>query len=278
MKKPVFLLLIPMLVAIFALSSCDSFFSDSLGSSRDYDPAKISLTIENVGDWVRASVGNPPLARAVTIAIMDKIDSIVDEAERAVFLQHAARLAMEASGVGISILQNSGDLLGGFTLEAGPVDLAERMKDLLDSLQSDFENKGGVDTADNLASLVNKGISGEGAPRFDPEFADKLSSADVTEAIIVLLLGEMSKPDNNFHSGNINIANLGLRVGGSPVAVHVVGDGDNPPSENATALAAYLNLITDDSRFANNPFTKAISNVLLTGAEEEEGEEEEDEE
>ena len=262
MKK----IMILAVITLLAFLSCDSFFSDSFGNSREYDHTKIDLTINNVDDWVRATIGNPPLATAVTAAIMQKLQTVTNPAERAIYLEHASRLAMQASGLGNTIIVNAADILGGFVMDAGPQGLMDNLTDLLETLQSDFESKGGVNAANDFAALVNQGIDGQVIPRFNQEFADKVSPSDLTEAVIVLLLAEMANDGNNFSSSNLNISSLGLRTRGNPPAVHVADDGVNPPSQSSIALAAYLNLIAEDGtgKYDNNPFTSAIRNALIT--------------
>ena len=235
-------------ITLLAFSSCDSFFTDSMGNSREYDPANINLTTDNVADWVKATVGNPPLATAVTEALIKKLETDMPSWERAIFLEHAARLAMEASGVGSSLFANAAGLLSEIVSGSSPEDLT----DLLDKL---FD-EGVTEAADNLTKLVIPGISiEERIPTFGPEFVDKITPSSMTEAVIVLVLGEMS---DGFKLSDLN--NLGLVTDGKHIKIREDGP---PPSENAIALAAYINLITDHpDKFGSNFFAAAISDIL----------------
>ena len=258
-------------IIVLSFLSCDSFYGNSLGSSREYDWRQINLTTSNIEEWVRATVGNPPLARAVTDALMEKLNENMSEADRARFLEFAAKLAIEASSLGSSILVNATELLGG--IGSGDDD---SFKDLLNNLQDDFNAGGGQKAAENLANLLLKGINDQGGtPRFNDAYASTASASGVAEAMIVLLLGEMAGSDGQLTINDLgNLATMGLRLvpGENGNEVEVIPDRNPPQSPNAVAVAAYLNLIADDKtgKYKSNPFTSAISTILMTGAKEEE--------
>ena len=259
---------------VLAFLSCDNFYNNSLGSSREYDWKQINLTTSNIEDWVRATVGNPPLARAVTDALLDKLlNENISPQEMAIYLKFAAKLAIEASNLGAAILINATELLGGIGS-----DNAGDFSDMLDNLQDDFNAKGGRRAAELLANLLGKSIDDQsGTPRFDPAYGDKVTASEVSEAMIVLLLGEMASDDDLNINDPSNLATMGLiLVAGDPREVRVIEDRD--PSPNAVAIAAYLNLIASDKtgKFESNPFTYAISTILISGDGEEKGEEDED--
>ena len=260
-------------ITVLAFLSCDNFYSNSLGNSREYDWRQINLTTSNIGDWVRATVGNPPLARAVTEALIEKMNEDLDPDEMAIFMEFAARLAIESSGLGAAILINATELLGGIGTEN-----ADSFTDMLSNLQDDFNAGGGYDAARILALILSRNIDEhEGTPRFNDAYANLATPSAVAEAMIVLLLGEMADVDGELDITNLsNLATMGLTLaqGENGMEVQLVPDMDPPQSPNAVAIAAYLNLIADDDsgKFDGNPFTSAISAILMSGEIKEEDE------
>ena len=259
---------ISLAIAVLVFSSCDDFYSSSMGSSRAYDWEKIDITISNVSDWFQATVGNPPLAEAVMKAINHRLNTVTNPYERAIFLEYASKLAMEASGLGTSILLTATDLLGVFSSDADPEDLVDNVISIFDKLQWDFITRGGAAAAANLAGLVSNGLvpgtnQPGNTPKFDPNYINRVQSSDVAEAVIVLVLGEMSN-NGHFDIDNLDeLENLGLDLTNDiPPLVKVM---DNAyPSEEAIAIAAYLNLIAEHpEKFDDNPITNAIYDTLI---------------
>ena len=259
MKKIAFLTL---LAFVLLLSSCDNFYSNSWGKNRDYDPAKIKVNAANVDEWVRASVGNPALARAVAAAIQRELNRQppLPQNERLKLLQAGVRLAADSSGLGESIFTAGSKTIKDMDFD----DLKEgKIKDLLNDLLDDFNAKDGIGAADAIGAMLGGFIENQDtAPRFEKGVADNFKAGDVAEAILVLVLGELSDgipPDWE----NLDDLNLGISVDDSVDPPQVIVDGD--PSENAIALAAYLNLILDDTtgKYDDNPFTSAIKDAFI---------------
>ena len=246
------------IIAILIFSSCDSFFSESYGSSRDYDWKNINLSTSNVHDWVLASVGNPPLAVAVMRAIMHKLET-APQADRAIYFKYAARIAIEASSLGTALLVNLTELIG-----SGSDDISgdKHFRDMLDKVQEDFIAGGGQEAADMLAQLLLVGVNNQGgAPRFDNQFANSVQPSQVAETLIVLLLGEMADNDNVNSSNIDNLATMGIVKQGGEMKVL------DWASPRAVAIAACLNLIGDDNtgKYDDNPITGAVSDLFRLG-------------
>ena len=263
--------------AIFAIIialtflSCDDFYSSSMGSAREYNWQNINLTTDNVEEWVQATVGNPLLAVAVTLAIQNKLaDPLLPSQDKAIFLLYASRLAMESSGVGTSLLLNATDLLGSFGSDISAEELEATIRDMLGKLQDDFEANNGPEAAKMLAEMAKGSINTpNGIPKFDQIYVNQVEPTDVAEAVIVLLLGEMAE-NNYFDINNLDaLDNLDLVITNSYPPLVKIEDGGSP-SDGAVAIAAYLNLILEDSagKFASNSLTGAIKDVLVTHADE----------
>ena len=257
------------LIIAFAFISCDNFFSDSMGSSRDYNSRNIHLTTGNIGEWAQATVGNPPLARAVMRSLQRRLATATPE-EMAIFLSYASMIAMEASGTGATLLINATDLLGEFIREAGPQELVDNITDIIERMQGDFEKSGGADASREFANTVASGISiQDGTPTFSDAYIDSIQPSDVNDALLVLLLGELTFNDE-FNVGNLsNIDAMGLKTtiettdSGHLQPSVQIKEGENP-SPNAIAIAAYLNIIYHDEtgKFDDNPITKALGLAL----------------
>ena len=263
------------LIIALAFISCDTFFSDSMGSSRDYNSRNIHLTTRNIGEWAQATVGNPPLARAVMRSLQRRLNTATPT-EMAIFLSYASMIAMEGSGVGASLLINSTDLLGEFVSDASPQELVDNMTEIIERLLRDIDGRGGSDASRTFANTVGLGINTEnGIPTFNQAYIDSIQPSDLNDALLVLILGELMDNDD-YNVDNLgNFDALGLRTvieptdsGGLRSSVRVMDDRD--PGPNAIAMAAYLNIIHHDTtgRFDNNPLTSALSNTLGSNSEE----------
>ena len=264
---------IAILAVITALifSSCDDFYSDSMGSSREYDWRNIDVSANNVSDWVLISVGNPALATAVQQAILHRLETVNDSRrDRAILLEYSSRLALESSGVGNSILIRATDMLDIIGSDAELDVLVDSLTEILRKLQEDFKSGGGSEAAQRLAALLKFGINDQtGIPTFDQEYINSIQPSDVTEAIVVLLLGEMTD-NNDYDIDNLyDLKSMGLELTrDDPPKAKVIEDG-NPPSDNAVAIAAYINLMaTNPEKFENSPLTGAINGALVKPAEE----------
>jgi hypothetical protein len=264
-KRQSFLLclfLLPALIFVSVFVSCDSFFSTSWGSERSYDPDKIDLSTGNLDSWIEKSIGNPKLAAAITEKIKQKVASMGNGSERARFQEAGVELAIEASGIGTSILSNAADVLGNIDDRDGD----EAVTEILNNIQSDFSS-GGPQAAANLAEIVNISVDpnskGNGStPKFDPDdsYAKSAAASDVGEAVLVLSLAVLG---DNITNG-VDTLNENGSVGGLKHENDEIKVDGNNPSPEAIALAAYLNLIIKDptEKFDNNPVTSAIKDAF----------------
>ncbi|MCL2473278.1 MAG: hypothetical protein FWF26_06330 [Treponema sp.] len=243
--------LLAICAVILSLSSCDEFFSNSLGTFRTYDPAKIDVNAGNINDWIRASIGNQKLAQAVSEAILRKLANLPPGSpERAALLAGGIRIAIESSGISESILSRCAELLG-----KGDDITQDTVQDLLAKIQGDFNSNGGPQAADKIAQMVGESISGN-PPQFDPAYADNVEAGDVAQAIMILVLGQLgdSTTDN---WDDLNFLDSGLSSDGQ----HISYGGEDP---NVKALAAYLNLISGNpEKFGDNSLTGSISDALI---------------
>jgi hypothetical protein len=264
-KRGRFLLCLLLLQALIFVS-CDEFFSETWGSKRSYDPDNIKLTAGNLNTWIFDSIGNPELAAAVTKKIVEKVHSgTLNPQEKLQFQEAGVDLAIEASGIGISIVSNAADTLGNID------DVKEgAITTILTNIQNDFSS-GGPQAAANLAAIVSASLDSNttgatGTPRFAASdlYTNNAAPADVAQAILVLALAVTGNGDtirkqiDDFAKGEGNdIAGLTLENGQVKV-------GSGGASPEAAVLAAYLNLIANDTtnRFEDNPITQSIKEAF----------------
>ncbi|MDR0599366.1 MAG: hypothetical protein LBG84_04700 [Treponema sp.] len=246
--RPVLLLV---LAGTLVLASCDNFFSDSWGTARSYDPDKITLTDGNLDLWIKNARGNPELAAAITRKIIDEIRN-KSGAEKVKFQEAGMKLAVEASGVGASIISSAADVIN--KLENNE---DSAIKDILSKIQSDFAS-GGPGAASNIADLVT--VSSSNTPAVDPGYAAAASASDIGMATMVLALAVMEKKGINAATVDdleINhLTTIPITYSGGDFTV------DSSATKEERALAAYLNLISHDSRFDDNPLTSGIKGAF----------------
>jgi hypothetical protein len=260
-KSGSFLLCVLVLTALVFVS-CDSFFSTSWGSERDYDPSKIDLTIKNLDSWIQKSIGNPKLAAALTEKIVKKIEANPDpwNQDTATYQEKGVKLVIEASGIGTSILSNAADVFSDIENLKG--DEAEQaVKDILSNVQDDFSS-GGPQAAENLTKIINGNITDPtGTPELTGIYARDASPGDVGQAVLVLALGILDDINGDFDklkSGTDSIA--GIKLNTSDKRFFCAG---SETTSQSIALAAYLNLIAGGGKkFENNPVTKALKDAL----------------
>jgi len=268
MKKIAFLAVL----AVLAFTSCDNFFGKSWGNQRSYDPSKISLNAGNLQDWIDRAVGDPDLAFAITQKIIQELGKgSLSPQERLAFQEAGVKLAANASGLSESLLTRAAAALGD-----GDNMGENTLKDILEKVQGDFNSGGkGPNAADNLSqlsniSLVNTPYSDNDEPRFSPEFEDQMNPEDVSEAILVLILGSLSDTNTSMDSFDNpddwkDVSNLaqGLKMNEDGTVVLVDG-GTTAPNDKALALAAYLNLVAhNQDKFSGNPLTDAINEAFF---------------
>ena len=239
------------LVLVFAISftACDSFFSESWGTAREYDTSNLDVNAGNVNDWIHLAVGNPDLAAALVDKITQELKNVFNPWERAELLEAGVRLSVEASGLGTSFLTHAADILR----ELDDNFDVDSLEGILVNVQDDFNSGRGIDAANNLASMAMECIviDSNGVPRFDNFYTQTANSVDVTEALIVLVLGELGDNSVEDNWNNIALLSEGLQIRDDVLSVT-----SNNASENTIALAAYLNLISSNpQKFGDNPFT-----------------------
>ncbi|MDR1862839.1 MAG: hypothetical protein LBQ67_02845 [Treponema sp.] len=252
--------ILTLLLGALILSSCDEFFSSSWGSPRDYDPSKIKLSASNLDSWLDAAVGNPELADALTEKIKKELNSgALNPADKVKFQTAGVKLAVEASGLGTSILTNASSALSSIDNEdEGAV------KGLLSDVQNSFKSNNGAKAAADIAEMVGGGLSSnDGAtPEFDAAYAAAVTPSDAAQAVLVLALAVVDANFAEVELDEYDDLDIGLTV--DEGAVKIETDNGGTPSDEAVALAAYLNLIAQDTtgKFENNPVTKAIKEAF----------------
>ena len=246
-----------LIIFVIGLSACDNYFSESWGSPRDYDIDNIDVNINNVDEWVERSIGNPDLAEVLVEKITKELIHATNSWDRAVLLEGGVKLAVENSGFGASIITYAADLLG--ELESGS-DI-ETVQDMFRKMQNDFNSGRGPNAADSLAAMALRciQIDADGVPRFEDAYAQTAQAGDVAEAVMVLVQRELGTDpiDDNWNdismlSGDLVIHNRAVRTANSDAG------------DTSIALAAYLNLISDNpEKFSANPFTNALNNAFF---------------
>ena len=253
-----------LLILIISLSSCDDFFSDSWGDQRDFARPKIEVNADNVDDWVKVAMGNPELADVLGDLILLELfnqaqqENQSNQWDKAALLDGGTKVVVESSGLGMSILTHAADALTELEEESN----AESMQDILRSVQDDFNSNGGIDAANKLADMAVTCIDDpHGVPRFENAYTQTVQPGNVSEAIMVLVLGELGDDPIDDNWNNVSDLSGDLAISTNK-EVHVTGTN---PSNISIALAAYLNMISDDTtgKFDKNPFTSALSDAFF---------------
>jgi hypothetical protein len=243
------------LFIVFALSSCDNFFSTSWGKEREYDASKIKLSTNNLDSWKEKAVGNPKLAKALVEKILSELPG-KSGPEKAKFQKVGIELAVEQAGIGTKMIELAGSALSDIDSEDG-------VKNLLAKVQSGLSD---VDkAAGNIAAIVKaSALVGTGAgqaPTFDltDPYAAAASPSDVGMAVMVLALSVIPNIDGNTDLSDLSgLTNLEIDDG----SVKVKSGTTATPEE--IALAAYLNLIASDTtgKYDNNLITSSIRDAF----------------
>jgi hypothetical protein len=240
---------------VFALTSCDDFFSTSWGKPREYDISKITLTRSNLKTWKTKTAGNPELAEALVKKIIGELDG-KSGAEKADFQSAGIDLAIVQSGLGIKILEVAGS-------DLSDIDSEDGVKNLLKKVQSGS----GHTAADNIAAIVSKSglenTSAGSSPKFPDTDAYGLTAdpANVGLAVMVLALSAIPTIDGDTDLSDLS-PNLELSEGNVKIKANTT------PTPNEIALAAYLNLIANDTsgKFDDNVITSGIKEAFLTAS------------
>ncbi|MDR2553663.1 MAG: hypothetical protein LBD31_10945 [Treponema sp.] len=255
MKRKLYIPVLFVLLAALVLGSCDNFFSTSWGNEREYDYSNVSLSVNNLSDWLAAARGNPKLATALLKKILADLDGgKLSGLEKAQFQAAGVKIAIEAAGLGEAIISTASNILDKIEAED-----EEAIKDVLDKIEAELKKN--TQAAHDLAGIVQGSITGGGEPTFPTDagsYGDIVKPSEAGEAIMILTVAVL---DNTAASSLDNLSDLdknGFRIEGGKAKV---ADDATP---EAVALAAYLNLIAADTtgKFDSNPITGAIKKAF----------------
>jgi hypothetical protein len=242
-----------LVILFFSFSSCDDFFSHSLGKPQKYDLSKMDVNAENVDKWLESARGNPELTAALLVKIKQELGS-TDGPEKAKLMEAGIKLAVQSSGLGMIIINQASDAMG------NPDDVNEdTLMDLLNGIRNDFNSNGGAKAAEDLSEIAGMDIEAQqegSVPQFGDDYKEAADPDDVAEAILVLALGELG-PDPVIDDWS-NTTELGLDITDGYVTIT-----DSDPSPNQVVLAAYLNMLAEgDPKFDENPLTSVIKDAF----------------
>ncbi|MCL2373981.1 MAG: hypothetical protein FWC65_01905 [Treponema sp.] len=271
-KKTALLAVLAACILFGGLAACDDFFSGGMGEPRHYRAENIDVTVGNVGKWLDRVVGNPALARQVTVAIQKKLsDPGLTSRDRAIFQSYGIKIAVESSNIGVALLSNAlapladmADRLDDLTAD----EMEQLLKGVFRGVQSDFRRAGGVGAAQAIAGFAKADVDyvrvNGNTPMFAPGsyFAEEASPSEIAQAILVLTLAKVETSDidiNEWDSFDLEILDIGLNL--NPKGDRIVIDGD--PEPEALVLAAYLNLVMEDDRFEDHFFTRFIREAFF---------------
>ncbi|MCL2602814.1 MAG: hypothetical protein FWD91_08390 [Treponema sp.] len=257
-------------IVAVTLTVCDSVFTTGIGNAREYQNENIDVTIANLDRWISRAVGNPPLARQVTAAILNRLDNDnLSPGDRIQFQKAGIRMSVEASNMGAVILHNTLSFIADATDDIG--ENGELMRAILGRVQNEFRNNGGLAAAQDITRLVARDLgpmelfkSGE-TPRFpEGSFAHSASASDIAQAVLVLSLSKIERSAlqdvNEWDDFDLSALNVGLSL--CDEGRTVTTDGSAPAE--ALLLAAYLNLIAENERFEDNVLTSLIRGAFFS--------------
>jgi hypothetical protein len=250
-----------LLAGALVFTACDNFFSSSWGTARTYEASKIELSTDNLDGWLDTAVGNRELANALTEKIKKELkEGNLSEPDKAAFRKAGVELAVEAAGLGESLIGNAADLLGGLSNGGG----LDSINDILGGIQEDFQANDGNKAANDIAEIIDGSLKTNGSvPEFkdDDLYARNADPSDVSQAVMVLALAVIGDQDpDTIDLSDSDSLGLSIDKTGSPPVVSVT----EPDDPVTTALAAYLNLIAADTsgKFDDNELTSAIKDAF----------------
>ena len=264
---------------LLSFSACDDFFTSSYGEqfAREYNPDNVNINSDNVNDWIKRATGNTELAFVVSGKIKSDLEGFegdLDE-ETAALIDGGVKLAIEASGVGTSIVNNVMTNVDSLIDGADSDESINLMEAILLGIQGDFQDKNGKEASSNLAAILGHAISGKEdgeIPVLDPEYISKSSPNDVAFGVIVLTLGIIEDaPDFRIEDVEdieewgsfISDVVTGLRFDAEDLRV-TVDTSTGEPSDEALAMAAYFNLFMDaPDDFMNGVLTGPLGKMFL---------------
>jgi hypothetical protein len=243
-----------LLVVSLAFMGCDDIFTKPwYGSSRKYELGNIKLNAGNLDSWQKAAVGNPALALALAKKIQAMLENDqVDNAEKGTFIRYGVNFAIEASGLGTSLLSNM-DKFGDVFDSNGDEMSGSSFQELYQNLQKGSK---GPEAANTIVAIAKTDIK-------DNRFTyNKPTPSESVQAVIILtmaLIGNEGVLDENGIFDVDILAEAGIVIIGG---VATVTGPEERKEESATALAAYLNYIAKDDDSGSNPVTSAIKSAF----------------
>ena len=210
------------------------------------------------------TIGNEEKAKLEEEKAKLEEEQVKLQEEQAKLIEGGIRIAIEASGIGTSMVTHASNLLAELDNSTPSEDM---IRGILENIQNDFINGNGYAAADNIARMVEPNITGRNdgdVPQFDPLLAGLVQPGDAAQTIIVLALA--SAPDDIDYEDPSSLNKIEDLVEGltlNNAGKVAIDESSGTPSSEALTLAAYFNLITSDERFDNNPLTKAIRGLPL---------------
>jgi hypothetical protein len=250
---------VSLLSAVLFFTACDDFYSKSWGSQRDYNASNITINAGNVDSWIETAAGNPELANLLTEKIISDLKTgKLSDADKAKLQEAGAKLAVEGSGLGTGMINNSDTILKNLK-----EDDDKAKQGLTDAMQNIMEDSKALDDlkkgANNLCSIVRP--TETGAPKITGDY--KPSPADAGEAVMVLAMAVIGNRNETIGKNGVALDSIesvdpSLRLDNGKV---VIKEGES--SAEAILLAAYLNLIVDGGKeFSDNSVTGAIKDAF----------------
>ena len=277
-----------LLCGALIFTSCDNFFSTSWGTQREYDSSRIVINAGNIDEWIDAADGNPALAAAITDKIKGELSGVSGgnlTPDQQKLQQAGIELAIEASGIGTAIVSSAADVVSKLQdLDMNDTTgMQKTMTDLLTNVVNTFNEVNGTGAAGNLAEIVNVSLTtgsdldgnytynqGDDVvyPEFSPQFAANAKPGDVGQAVMVLALsviGDNIGATLNVEEGDtLDLSQYGIALDNNNSEQKMKAAAASNPTPESVALAAYLNLIADDTtgKYSGNPITNAIKSAF----------------
>ena len=238
------------IVVVLCLIACDSFFSSSWGSPRDFKASNVKVNAGNVDQWVKKAISEPGLAKAVSEAIRREIGKTYGK-DRAKLATGGAKIAVESSKIGEALFTTTKDLMDRL-LNDEDFD-EDKLNEMLDKF------KGSVDksAADDLAAIVGSCINMNGnVPTFNSDFTSEVKAGDAFLSAMVLTLALMEG-----HSWDELLDDESLLEGfySNGTTIEVTG---SPRDPRAVALAAYINMFATHPDFKDDDLGKWFADLI----------------
>jgi hypothetical protein len=164
------------------LTSCNDFYSTTWGDAFTRDPANVKVTSSNVNELLKDANGDTGASRA----ILEKLKETKDPKLQAA----AVKAANQAAGLTGLALSNLGTITGD---NAGNLDSLETLAKtiLADAKENDIKG-----VAADIASTLP--VTPDNTPLFVGNFADSVSTSDLTLLLVTMMLAEIPADMNDF--------------------------------------------------------------------------------